>query len=73
MSQQSLDFISLEEKEVKLEKTCWRDLDLLKRHRVWGWDCPAQDIDFLEYDKRKASVFSLIPPFHIDNAFRPLL
>ena len=28
-------------------------LALGKRHRVWGWDCPALDIDFLaiEYDQ----------------------
>lgn len=54
MTQPTFDFISQEEEMVKEEKTCWRDLVLLKRHRVWGWDCPAEDIDFLEYDNRKA-------------------
>ena len=39
--------------EVKGERTFWRDLKLLKRHRDWGWDVPAEDIDFLEYDKEK--------------------
>jgi hypothetical protein len=40
------------EKEVKQERTGWRDLALSARHRLWGWDCPAVDIDFLmiEYD-----------------------
>ena len=43
--------------EVKQERTHWRDEGLSERHRRWGWDCPATDIDFLmlEYDNGKAS------------------
>lgn len=43
-------------KSVKNERTGWRDLGLSERHRLWGWDCPAVDIDFLflEYDRGKA-------------------
>lgn len=43
--------------EVRVERTNWRDEGLSKRHRKWGWDCPALDIDFLmlEYDRGKAS------------------
>lgn len=39
--------------EVRQERSGWRDLELSKRHRKWGWDCPAVDLDFifLEYDK----------------------
>jgi len=42
--------------EVREERTGWRDLALSQRHRRWGWDCPAVDLDFLflEYDKGKA-------------------
>jgi|SRR5262252_6789023 len=42
--------------EVKKERTGWRDLRLSERHRHWGWDCPAVDLDFLflEYDRGKA-------------------
>jgi len=42
--------------KVKQERSCWRDLRLSQRHRRWGWDCPAVDLDFLflEYDKGKA-------------------
>lgn len=42
--------------EVKKERSGWRDLGLSDRHRRWGWDCPAVDLDFLflEYDKGKA-------------------
>lgn len=38
---------------VKSERSGWRDLALSERHRKWGWDCPAVDLDFLflEYDK----------------------
>ena len=43
--------------EVRQERTGWRDEGLSQRHRHWGWDCPAVDIDFLmlEYDNGKAS------------------
>lgn len=43
-------------REVTKERTGWRDLALSKRHRQWGWDCPAVDLDFLflEYDRGKA-------------------
>ena len=43
--------------EVRQERTYWRDKELSLRHRNWGWDCPAVDIDFLmlEYDKGLAS------------------
>ena len=44
------------QKKVKKERTGWRDYGLSERHRHWGWDCPAVDLDFLflEYDKGKA-------------------
>lgn len=42
--------------EVRRERTGWRDEGLSRRHRKWGWNCPAVDLDFLflEYDKGKA-------------------
>jgi len=42
--------------EVRAERTGWRDLGLSTRHRMWGWNCPAVDLDFLflEYDRGKA-------------------
>jgi hypothetical protein len=35
------------------ERTGWRDPLISERHRAWGYDCPAVDIDFMviEYDK----------------------
>ena len=37
------------------ERTGWRDESLSLRHRDWGYDCPAVDLDFLliEYDNAK--------------------
>jgi len=37
---------------VRLERTGWRDATISQRHRQWGFDCPAVDIDFamLEYN-----------------------
>lgn len=37
----------------KIERTGWRDKEISERHRLWGNDCPAVDIDFLllEYDR----------------------
>jgi len=42
---------------VRSERTGWRDLGLSERHRRWGWDCPAINLDFLflEYDRGKAT------------------
>jgi hypothetical protein len=44
-------------RDVRPERTGWRDLRLSERHRRWGWDCPAIDLDFLmlEYDRGVAS------------------
>lgn len=38
--------------EVRAERTGWRDEWISLKHKQWGWDAPAADIDFLlcEYD-----------------------
>jgi len=43
--------------EVAQERTGWRDQEISARHSMWGYDCPALDIDFLllEYDQGKAA------------------
>lgn len=38
---------------VRKERTFERDMELSQLHREWGWDVPAFDIDFLEYDQGK--------------------
>lgn len=39
----------------KPERNGWRDSELSRRHRKWGLNCPAVDIDFLlvEYNHEK--------------------
>ena len=50
--------------EVKEERTGWRDLGLSERHREWGWDCPALDIDFLMLEYDNGSPVALIEYKH---------
>ena len=40
---------------IRQESTGWRDEWISSRHRTWGMDCPATDIDFVmvEYDHRE--------------------
>ena len=40
---------------VRAERTGWRDQKISQRHRLWGFNCPAVDIDFLvvEYNVGK--------------------
>lgn len=35
------------------ERTGWRDQEISERHRTWGFNCPAVDVDFMliEYDE----------------------
>lgn len=42
---------------VRQERTGWRDERISARHRQWGYDCPALDIDLLmlEFDTGKAA------------------
>ena len=44
------------QRQVSPERTGWRDEGISRRHREWGLDCPAIDIDFLliEYNYGKA-------------------
>lgn len=41
--------------DVRKERTGWRDQWISNRHRLWGWDAPMVDIDFLacEYNHGK--------------------
>jgi len=43
------------DKSVRAERTHWRDEALSERHRLWGYDCPAVDVDFLliEFDRKQ--------------------
>lgn len=41
---------------VAVERSGWRDQELSARHRMWGWDNPMVDVDWLviEYDNARA-------------------
>lgn len=41
--------------QARPERQGWRDEAISRRHRLYGFDCPAVDIDFLmiEYDRGK--------------------
>lgn len=45
---------------VKTERTGWRDQSLSARHRLWGYDCPAVDIDFLLVEYNAGKVCGLV-------------
>lgn len=32
---------------VRQDRTGWRDQEISLRHRIWGFNCPAVDLDFL--------------------------
>jgi len=42
-------------KQCSLERTGWRDAEISGRHRLWGFNCPAVDLDFvmMEYNHGK--------------------
>jgi len=52
---------------VREERTGWRDEALSRRHRLWGWDCPAADPDFLLIEYDRAEVVALVEYKH-ENA-----
>lgn len=35
------------QREVRKERSGWRDERISMKHRQWGWDCPGVDIDFM--------------------------
>lgn len=39
--------MSFDYSKTRPERTHWRDQKLSERHRAWGFNCPAIDIDFL--------------------------
>lgn len=46
--------------EVKKERTGWRDSALSQRHREWGFECPAMDLDFVLVECNSCKVKGLI-------------
>lgn len=44
----------------KKERTGWRDEKISRRHRLWGFNCPAIDIDFIMIEYNKGIPVALI-------------
>jgi len=52
------------------ERTGWRDMALSQRHRQWGYNCPAVDLDFLVAEYNTGEPVALIEYKH-ERAQRP--
>ncbi len=46
------------------ERTGWRDQELSERHRLYGFDCPAVDLDFLLIEYHHAAPVALVEYKH---------
>lgn len=45
---------------VKAERSHWRDEAISARHREWGFDCPAVDVDFLAVEYNAGMPVALV-------------
>jgi hypothetical protein len=45
---------------VKEERSGWRDMDLSRRHRKWGFNAPIVDIDFLVIEYNRAKPMAMV-------------
>jgi hypothetical protein len=54
------------------ERTGWRDEEISKRHREWGFNCPAVDLDFLVVEYNFGKPVALIEYKH-NKAAPPIL
>ena len=57
---------------VRQERTGWRDAEISSRHRVWGFNCPAVDLDFLVVEYNIGKPVGLIEYKHF-RARAPVL
>ena len=48
------------------ERTGWRDEEISRRHRAWGFNCPARDIDFLMVESDRRLPVALIDYKHVN-------
>ncbi len=52
------------------ERTGWRDQEISARHRTWGFNCPAVDLDFLMVEYNMGKPVALVEYKHF-RANRP--
>lgn len=48
------------------ERSGWRDEEISRRHREWGYNCPAVDIDFLMVEYNRGTPVAIVEYKHID-------
>ncbi|MGB0844705.1 MAG: hypothetical protein ACPGVN_08200 [Alphaproteobacteria bacterium] len=48
----------------RMERTGWRDESISRRHRDWGFNCPAVDLDFLVVEYNLGKPVALIEYKH---------
>jgi len=53
---------------VASERNGWRDEPLSRRHREWGWPCPAVDLDFVLAEYHSGRPVAVIDYKHINSA-----
>lgn len=54
------------------ERTGWRDGEISARHRVWGFNCPAVDLDFLMVEYNIGKPVGLVEYKHYQAKFPEL-
>lgn len=57
---------------VREERSGWRDQDISGRHRMWGFNCPCVDLDFLVVEYNLGKPVALIEYKH-KGAKEPVL
>lgn len=55
-------------KSYSIERTGWRDSGLSQRHRYWGFNCPAVDLDFVMVEYNHGSPVALVEYKHKNAA-----
>ena len=56
------------------ERTGWRDAELSLRHRDWGYNCPAADLDWVVVEYNLGAPVALIEyKWRTSNSFRNLV
>lgn len=57
---------------VRVERTGWRDQEISNRHRMWGFNCPCVDLDFLVVEYNLGKPVALVE-YKAKGAKEPLL
>lgn len=47
------------------ERSGWRDMELSGRHRIWGFNCPAVDLDFLMVEYNLGIAIAVVEYKHL--------